>query len=596
MIFCFVSFIWVLVSFANPPSSYPLADPTVPADEVGILLKAQLENQRTPPTMNAGAQRLHLAPSLLQEFYQPRGYQPAWTTLNAINEVITILMAADREGLASRDYHIDAILRLKSQLFNGEPIEAEKFLALELLITDAVSTYAIHLTKGKLKPEWAMSAWNFTKPFGRKDSLAIIDKLTHSDTLLLSLEKFKPKATSYILLKEKLAFYRQLAAQGAWPKIAPDSLKTGKGKASPQVVLLRQRLRLEGFLASATDTTLFDDTVEVALKIFQKQYGVRQTGVLDENTFKALNVGIQDRINSIRVNLEKNRWMPDSLPANRIVINVPAFRLYYFQQHQKVWETDVTTGKPENQTPIFQTKIQYMDVNPTWTVPGGITQNEVIPAVQRNPNYLRRNRMTVYDRNGKVVDASTVNWTTYAGGKYTFMQPPGRGNQLGKIKFVCANKYSIFLHDTPHKSLFKFMDRAFSHGCVRVWEPFKLAELIMGDTAKWNKTVFDTLVAKGSTKRVPIKPLDVQVVYQTAGSDPDGNFFFRKDLYGLDQHILLWLDQPLAAVLQYETRKKEEERLTAEAKKKAAQDAAKAKQEALKTNAEKIERKAGGSK
>ncbi len=596
MIFSFVSFIWVLVSFASPSLSQPLADPTVPANEVGILLKAQLEVQPARPTINAEAQPLYLSPSLLQGFYQPRSYQPAWPSLEAINEAITILMAADREGLISRDYHIDAILRLKSQLFNGEPIEAEKFLALELLITDAVSTYAIHLTKGKLKPEWSMSAWNFTKPFGRKDSLAIIDKLTRSDTMLLTLEKFKPKSTSYSLLKEKLAFYRQLAAQGSWPKMAPDSLKIGKGKASPQVVLLRQRLRSEGFLASATDTTLFDDTVEVALKGFQKQYGVRQTGLLDDNTFKALNVGLQDRINTIRVNLEKNRWMPDSVPADRIVINVPSFRLYYFRQHQKVWETDVTTGKPENQTPIFQTKIQYMDVNPTWTVPGGITQSEVIPAVQRNPNYLRRNRMTVYDRNGKVVDASTVNWTTYAGGKYTFMQPPGRGNQLGKIKFVCANKYSIFLHDTPHKSLFKFMDRAFSHGCVRVWEPFKLAELIMSDTAKWNKTVFDTLVARGSTKRVPIKPLDVQVLYQTAGIDPEGAFFFRKDFYGLDQPILLWLDQPLATVLQYEARKKEEERLVSEAKKKTAQDAAKAKQAAVKTNADKTEKKAGNSK
>jgi murein L,D-transpeptidase YcbB/YkuD len=594
MIASFVSFIWVVASFGSPDAAVALADPTVPTEQVGTLLQAQLESQRKHTHLLAQGRRLSLAPSLHYEFYAQRGFKPTWTSLEAVNEGVRLLMAADQEGLAPRDYHVDAILQLKSQIFNGAEIAPDQYLALELLLTDAVAAYAVHLAKGKLKPEWAMPAWNFTERFARKDSLQVLAKLTGVDSLALALEKFKPSSTSYILLKEKLAFYRQLSAQGQWPKFAPDSLKVGKGASHDNVALLRQRLRSEGFLASPSDTTLFDDSLEVALKVFQAQYGVRATGVLDANTFKALNVPMYERINAIRVNLEKCRWMPDSLPADRVVVNIPAFRLYYYRQGQKVWETDVTTGKPENATPIFRTKINAIDINPTWTVPGGITRNEVLPAVQRNPNYLRRNRMTVIDRGGKVVDPATVDWTSYAGGKYTFMQPPGRGNQLGKIKFVCNNQYAIFLHDTPHKSLFKFMERAFSHGCVRVWEPFKLAEHILADTAKWNKTVFDTLVAKGSTRRVPIKGLDVHIVYNTAGADPEGNFFFRKDFYGHDQQVLTLLDQSLEAVLQYEARKKEEERKLAEAKKKAAQEALKLKQEADKASAANGAKKPGG--
>ncbi|MCU0450903.1 MAG: L,D-transpeptidase family protein [Bernardetiaceae bacterium] len=577
----FPFFIWVILTFFYQPAATVVAqavdEASFPTEQVTLELKTRLEAKAPADGLRIGQRRLLHAPGRLLQLYQGRNFAPRWTTAAQVETAVRLLLAADREGLLSHDYHVEAILRLKGQTFNpGATPTAAALADLELLLTDALAAYGTHLAHGKVIPKEIMPEWNYTQLPSPADSLAILQKIAATDSLENTLEMFKPGSTSYKLVRERLAFYRDLAAKGGWPRLEPDSAKLGKGKTAPRVRALRQRLAVEGFLASRSDTLLFDDTLEVALKAYQKTYGLRQTGLLDENTTKALNVPLADRINTLRINLEKARWLPDTLPAHLVMVNVPSFHLYYFRENQVVWHTDVTTGKPENQTPIFTTQIKGIEFNPTWGVPGGILRNEVLPAVMRNPNYLRRNRMALVSRSGQVVDPSTIDWANYRGG-HSFVQAAGRGNQLGRIKFLCPNKYSIYLHDTPHKSGFKYMDRAFSHGCVRVWEPFKLAEKIFADTTQWNQTVFDTLVKKGATKRVPIDPLDVYIVYFTAGADPvDGSFFLRKDAYGLDQKALSHLNMSAATMQADLARQKREAREQALAKRKAAQEAAKA--------------------
>jgi L,D-transpeptidase YcbB len=577
----FTFFIWVILTFFYQPTATVVAqaveEVSYPTEQVTAELKARLETQAKTPAITIGQRRLLHSPSLLSQLYQARSFAPRWTTVAQVETAVRLLLAADREGLLAHDYHVEAILRLKSQTINPGATPTPAALAdLELLLTDALAAYGTHLAHGKVMPKEIMPEWNYTQLPTTADSLAGLQKIVATDSLEVVLEKCKPSSTSYKLVRERLAFYRGLAAKGGWPQLQPDTAKLAKGKTAPRVRTLRQRLAVEGFLTVPTDTILFDDTLELALKAYQKTFGLRQTGLLDENTTKALNVPLADRISTLRVNLEKARWLPDTMPAHVVMVNVPSFHLYYFRERQLVWHTDVTTGKPENQTPIFTTQIKGIEFNPTWGVPGGILRNEVLPAVMRNPNYLRRNRMALVSRSGKTVDPSTVNWSNYRGG-YSFVQAAGRGNQLGRIKFLCPNKYSIYLHDTPHKSGFKYMDRAFSHGCVRVWEPFKLAEKVLADTTKWNQTVFDTLVKKGATKRVPIDPLEVYIVYFTAGADPvDDGFFLRKDVYGLDLKVLSHLNMSAATMQADLARQKREAREQALAKRKAAQEAAKA--------------------
>jgi len=234
-----------------------------------------------------------------------------------------------------------------------------------------------------------------------------------------------------------------------------------------------------------------------------------------------------------------------------VAVNIAGFRAFFYKDGELTWQTRAMVGKHYRETPVFRGDMAYLEFNPTWTIPPGILRNDTLPAIKKNPNYLASKNIRVIDRNGKFVDPSTVNWNQYSKGiPYTLRQDPGPNNSLGTVKFIFPNKHFVFLHDTPHPELFSRSERAFSSGCVRIQDPLMLAELVLNDPAKYNRSELEAIVASKKTQRINLSPkVPVVIVYLTASVDPGGKVRFYKDVYNRDQKVLAALNGPVVIAL-----------------------------------------------
>jgi murein L,D-transpeptidase YcbB/YkuD len=226
-------------------------------------------------------------------------------------------------------------------------------------------------------------------------------------------------------------------------------------------------------------------------------------------------------------------------------VDIAGFEAYHFEGVSANWSSKVQVGKPFRRTPVFKSKIKYIVFNPTWTVPPTILQKDILPKVKKNPDYLRKMNISVIDRKGKIVKPRSVNWSQY--GKnvpYTLRQEPGPHNALGRMKFIFPNKYFIYLHDTPSRSLFGRQDRAFSSGCIRVDKDLELAELLLDDPDNWNRASIQKLLDTNETRKVNLpKPKPIMLLYVTITFDDNGNFIFKKDVYERDRQVLEGLNE-----------------------------------------------------
>jgi murein L,D-transpeptidase YcbB/YkuD len=240
------------------------------------------------------------------------------------------------------------------------------------------------------------------------------------------------------------------------------------------------------------------------------------------------------------------RWVFRDLPDEFIIVDIAGFHVYVVKNGLQVWESRVQVGKPYHATPVFKDTMRYLDFNPTWTIPPGILRRSTLPAIRKDPGYLQRSNMTVLTTSGTVVDPSTIDWAATATGGFPYMirQEPGPDNALGRVKFMFPNKYMVYLHDTPSKGLFARSERTFSSGCIRVQNPFDLAELLLADQG-WDRSRIDQVVASKKTTRVNLEnPITVMLLYWTAEVDQDGTVHFRNDVYDRDAPIIQGLDEP----------------------------------------------------
>lgn len=230
-----------------------------------------------------------------------------------------------------------------------------------------------------------------------------------------------------------------------------------------------------------------------------------------------------------------------------VVVNIAGFRALYYDDYQLQWETPVMVGKNYRQTPVFTGDIAYLEFNPTWTIPPGILRNDILPKIRKDPNYLASKEIRLIDNKGKFVDPSTVDWSKHTrSAPYTFRQDPGPHNSLGMVKFIFPNSHFVFLHDTPHRELFSQQQRNFSSGCIRVKDPFKLAELILDDPVKYSRSEIEGIVESRKTIRIrPNGKVPVVIIYLTASVNSDGKTRFFKDIYGRDQRALDALNGPV---------------------------------------------------
>lgn len=480
----------------------------------------------------------------VREVYAREQFKPLWTSEKA-KQLLAAIEASQEEGLQPNDYHRQALVRMGRRLASepASPLATED----DLLLTDALLCLAHDKMYGKVDPKTLFPDWNLSNP--RKEVMAqpLISALK-SGRLERFLARLGPVQPVYDELKQALAKYRALAARGGWPRV-PEGPVLKPGVTDARVEALRRRLLVTGELAAIGDTPqVFDPELVAAVKSFQERHFLEADGVVGKAVLAALNVPVEARIDQLRVNLERARWIFHEVPPTFILVDIAGFTLQYRRDHQQAWSTRVVVGQPYHKTPIFRSAIRSLVLNPTWTVPTSIVNKELVPTVIKNPGHLKEEHLRIFDANQREIPAATVNFRRYASSTfpYTIRQDAGADNALGRIKFLFPNPYDVYLHDTPSKTLFDKTSRAFSHGCIRVQNPLELGKVLLRDDPKnpVDAAAFDRLLAKGETETLVLKePVPIVIFYWTA-QGKGGEVRFKSDPYQGDRLVLQALNGP----------------------------------------------------
>lgn len=553
------------VQAARPAATLPA--PTAAPNPVVEALRDRIDAIRAADGEVEAAGDALRATRTLPQLYQMNGFQPLWDT-RRLQSLVELLKDIEDDGLRPSDYHLASLQGLMNRGGKLAPLERA---TLDLLASDAYTLILYHLYFGKVDPVSLDSRWNFELREIREDGAVkfVHDAITQ-DRVRASIDQVRPDHWMYAAGRQALAAYRGIAALGGWPQLpAGPTLKPGMVDA--RVPLLREHLRITGDLAAAVpppnagapsptspeaarntgaaDPLLFDATLEAAVRHFQKRHRLGTDGAIGPATLRELNVPVQARIDQLRLNLERGRWVLHEVQKDDdfVIVDIAGFGVRFVRDRKTFWETRAQVGKPYRQTPIFKSAIDHVVLNPTWTVPPTILEKDILPAVRKDRGYLAKRGLEVIDRNGRVIPTASIDFSRYSGRNFPYMIRQGAGddNALGKVKIMFPNPYLVYLHDTPSKSLFEADQRAFSSGCIRTERPFELVELLLGDPARWNRAALDAAVATGVTRTVRLpKPVPVLILYWTVDQDDDGSVVFKPDPYGRDARELAALDQP----------------------------------------------------
>lgn len=494
----------------NPPTRDVSITPENSYSDL-FLDTAVLENYiRTNNLDNNSAQGM-------RNFYNVRNYQFAWFTSDGFTEQGRGFWNlhdwfSDRDQNAEQQTKsfatkVDSLFEEDSLLVSASD---STFINTELTLTQQFLQFArTHPQQGLRN---ASTNTEFL-PVRKFETNTLADSILRSDTNANA-------NRSYNILRQKLEQYSNIARQGGWQPITSTSKQIKKGSSSPAISAIKKRLQLTGDLQGTDTSRVFNDSLEVAIKSFQERYGFRPTGVITDSLVKVLNVPVEQRIQQILVNMNRMYWMPAELPDNIIKVNIPDFKLYVYEGTTEAFEMPVIVGKEGTNTLMFTGKLNQVVFSPYWNIPESIVRDEILPKMKKDPNYLKKNKMEIVKENDSIP---------------TMRQLPGPENSLGRVKFLFPNSFDIYLHDTPEKSLFQRQNRAFSHGCIRVAQPEKLANYVLRNNQQWDSTKIREAMKSDTEKYVKVdNPIPVMITYFTAWVDENGQLNFRDDVYSHD--------------------------------------------------------------
>ena len=457
----------------------------------------------------------------IRSFYNTRNYEFAWFTSNGLTEqALGFWTLKNYSGdTASKSKQLE---KRMDALMTDEDLKVrntdKSMINTELQLTENLIDYTRNnYEKGYVKRK---EMERFI-PFKKADPIYLADSLLnkkHKDD-----KYFADINESYKLLKDQLEKYVAVAKNGGWPLIAQDVKIFKAGKVSPAIADMKKILFLTGDLPQQDTTNVFNDTLTLGIKNFQKRYGYTQDGIVTSSLLKEMNVPAVDRVKQILINMNRMRWMPQEPDGRLILVNIPEFILHMYDGKTKVFDMAVVVGKEGHNTTIFSDKLTTIVFSPYWNLPESIVKKEILPSMAKNANYLESHNMEI---TGGTTDLPEIR------------QKPGGENSLGKVKFLFPNSFNIYFHDTPAKSLFDKDVRAYSHGCIRLSDPEKLADYLLKDNSKWTPERIDTAMNNGNEQFVAVKnPVPVFITYYTAWVDDSGLLNFRNDIYGHDQEI-----------------------------------------------------------
>lgn len=460
----------------------------------------------------------------MRSFYNTRNYQYAWFSSNGLTE--QALGFWNLRNYAS--YSGDTTLKNKALEKKMNALMAEDSLTVSAADTSALNA-ELTLTQSFINYTRNNYEKGYVKrkemerfiPFKKQDVVTVADSLVnkkHKDD-----KYFDDVNDSYKSLKAELARYLQIVKNGGWPQLTGDAKTFKKGTSSPEIATLKKRLQISGDMQAQDTSMLFDDTLANAVKLYQKRLGLTEDGVVSTSLLNDLNITAQQRLQQILINLNRMRWMPQEPQGKLILVNIPEFILHFVDGKNKVFDMAVVVGKEGHNTMMFTGKLSQVVFSPYWNVPSSIVKKEILPKMQSNPNYLKEQDMEI---------------TGNAGGLPVIRQLPGEKNSLGRVKFLFPNSYNIYFHDTPAKSLFNKDKRAYSHGCIRLSEPEKMADYLLQDNSNWPPDKIEEAMNSGHEQTVSIKdPVPVFITYYTAWVNEDGLLNFRDDIYKRDSIV-----------------------------------------------------------
>ncbi len=456
----------------------------------------------------------------IRSFYNARNYQYAWFSGDGITEQTRFFWnqyeyAVNHQNDSSLIN--DEFFKKAEKLVNQEDpafrqtdssqLELE-FAFTEHFIRYINSTYEKGSVKRKEQEKFI--------PIKKLDPVAMADSLLtkkHKD------DKYYEQVNDlYAKLKSNLQLYLDVTRSGGWPEISFSKGSIKPGQENALIPAIKHRLRLTQDYPLADTSTRFTDTLELAVKKFQRRHGYTETGTITPQLVKEMNIPARDRLMQVLLNMDRMRWLPQKPTGHLIIVNIPEFKLHLYEGNKLLWDMVVVVGKQGNNTMMFNGDLNQIVFSPYWNVPNSIIKNEIEPAIARNSNYL---------------ESKNMERTSYG-----IRQRPGPGNALGKVKFIFPNSFNMYFHDTPSKSLFERDKRAFSHGCIRLAEPQKMAEWLLRNDPAWPTEKIVAAMNAGTEKFVKVKdPVPVFIIYYTAWVDDRGELNFREDVYGHDKKL-----------------------------------------------------------
>lgn len=494
-------------------------------------------------TININGSKIELD-SLTRSVYAANQNRPFWNDTAKCRHIIRLLEQSNFDGLKPQDYACPALRYIYVSCFEKGFQYDSLFWKLELLVTQNYLKYLHHLRFGKTNPETIFKDWDYVRDPHIPHTPAELSDLMaqHPDSLV---SEFRPQYSMYKVLQGVLLKVDSIGRNASyeWDPIPYLGKDLKPGDTSWVIVKIKRRLLSVGLGHQDSATTKFDEELVSTLSYFQQHVGISPNKKIDKATINKLNFTLQEIQDVVRVNMERCRWLPKGdLPNHYILVNIADFNLRIYKNDKEIYKTKVVVGKTNKETPLFHSKMSSIEFNPHWTAPRSISTGEILPLLKKNPDYLTKNNMELLlgDSAVQITDFSKYNENNFP---FAVRQKPGADNALGLVKFMFPNRYSVYFHDTPSKSYFERDERAFSHGCIRIYKPLDLAAFILADEGFTSKQVMDIVNGKenkviGLRNRIP-----VIVTYWTCYTDKNDQVYFFKDIYGRDKVILKELEK-----------------------------------------------------
>lgn len=509
-------------------------------------LRAELSGEGSGVLLNSDFQ------SEIESFYADRDYLEMWLFNGSLSstgkDLVTAIEDSRYDGLQPDDYNLSQVYALaanpekENKKFNNLSV-GEK-VKLDLLLTEGFIKLAKDLVYGKVNPSDLDANWKFEREESDINLVDLLTEVADGSTVSETIEKLYPSLPLYSMGRKSIEKLYETKRNDtlSWEfKTVEGSIKVGENHES--IPALRQRLIFWDFLGNEEpeNPLLFDSTMLKGLKKYQELNGMNPDGVIGSLVAESLNKSPQNLIDIASINMERLRWMPTfDWEKEMVLVNVANYQLDYLVKADTAFTAKVIVGKEYNESPTFTALMSYIAFSPYWNIPASITQEEIIPAVRKDKNYLNQKNMEVVETSGNPVNENRIDWSDKNSEDFPYLirQKPGGDNSLGLVKFMFPNEYNIYIHDTPSRSLFDRETRALSHGCIRIQNPDQFAKVLLNDKS-WDDEKIKIAMNQDSEQIVKLdREIPVVILYMTFWAGENGSANFRSDVYNRDEALL----------------------------------------------------------